>query len=362
MRNLAILSPNANEITETFIAAHKKLPFNITFIYGGLIPYITNDCNVKQLNYRKLWYKIIAKLFNTRSAEETLLRALLKKNKIEGVLAEFGMTAANSLAVIKRLKLPLVVHFHGLDASVHQILNDYKQKYLALFHYAKSIIVVSKAMQRQLINIGCPPEKITINTYGPDPSFQEITPNLNNQFFLSVGRFVEKKAPYLTIIAFHKVVEKYPDAKLYMIGEGPLVGVVKNLINYYGLAKNVELLGTQTPQVIRQYLSNCVAFVQHSLQAENGDCEGTPVAVIEAQAAGVPVISTFHAGIPDVVIHEKTGYLVDEKDVNGMGAYMIKLLESEEIKHEFSKAAKANIISNFSMEKHLKGIADLYNG
>ncbi|RYG15781.1 MAG: glycosyltransferase [Chitinophagaceae bacterium] len=362
MRNLAILSPNANAATETFIAAHRKLPFNITFIYGGLIPYLTDNTKINQLKYPILWYKVLSKVFKTRLAEEKLLKGILKKNKIEGVLAEFGMTAANSLAVIKALKLPLVVHFHGLDASVHQILEDYKEKYLAVFRYAKSIIVVSKAMQGQLISIGCPPEKITINTYGPEPSFHQITANLNNQFFLSVGRFVEKKAPYLTVIAFSKVVAKYPNAKLYMIGDGPLLGVTKNLIAYYGLGNNIELLGLQTPETVKQYLSNCMAFVQHSIQAEDGDCEGTPVAIIEAQAAGVPVVSTYHAGIPDVVIHEKTGYLVEEKDVDGMANYMIKLLEEKEIRNEFSKAAKEHIRSNFTMEKHLNGIAALFNG
>ena len=102
-----------------------------------------------------------------------------------------------------------------------------------------------------------------------------------------------------------------------------------------------------------------VAFVQHSITADNGDMEGTPVAVLEASAAGLPVISTFHAGIPDVIIHGETGLLVEEHDVEGMANYMIHLLENPDKAINMGAKGKTHIRDNFSLDRHLNTISEL---
>ncbi len=353
-KRLAILSPSQNAYSETFIQAHKELiDTTIYYYYGNSIPfYLEGEGNLNP-TYKKAINKLIG--YQKNDAEWDIKQALkksLKENKIEVVLAEYGTTAARVLPICQELNLPLIAHFHGYDATVYDVLklhNNYKE----LFTYAKYVIAVSKAMYEQLIKIGCPKEKLILNTYGPNDDFLKLTPTLEKEQFIAIGRFTNKKAPYYTILAFKNVVTQYPNAKLIMAGDGYLLNTCKNLVKLYQLEKNVAFVGVITPDEYRNYLTNSRAFVQHSITAENGDMEGTPLAVLEASAAGIPVISTNHAGIPDVVINNETGYLVDEHDVNTMATKMIDLLNDKEKASKMGQASKQRIQDHFSMQKHI---------
>jgi glycosyltransferase involved in cell wall biosynthesis len=115
-----------------------------------------------------------------------------------------------------------------------------------MFAYASSIVAVSKAMQQRLVEIGCPPKKIEYNPCGPDDLFFEITPEYTGKKFIGIGRFVDKKAPYYTILAFHQVLQRHPDAQLVIGGDGPLQNTCKNLVAYLGIQAQVQLPGVLT--------------------------------------------------------------------------------------------------------------------
>jgi glycosyltransferase involved in cell wall biosynthesis len=228
-----------------------------------------------------------------------------------------------------------------------------------MFAYASSIVAVSKAMQQRLVEIGCPPEKIVYNPYGPDDLFFEITPEYTGKKFIAIGRFVDKKAPYYTILAFHQVLQRHPDAQLVIGGDGPLHNTCKNLVAWLGMQAQVQLPGVLTPDEYRAHLKNSIAFVQHSITAANGDMEGTPVAVLEASAAGLPVISTRHAGIPDVILHQQTGLLVEEHDVDGMAHWMNWVLENPGESREMGERGKRRVRGEFSLEQHLSKLHEI---
>jgi glycosyltransferase involved in cell wall biosynthesis len=99
-----------------------------------------------------------------------------------------------------------------------------------------------------------------------------------------------------------------------------------------------------------------VAFVQHSVTASDGDCEGTPVAVLEAGAAALPVIATAHTGIAEVIIHNETGFLVKEQDVETMAKYMIYLLENSATAAAMGIKARERIQTHFNIAKHIATI------
>jgi glycosyltransferase involved in cell wall biosynthesis len=278
----------------------------------------------------------------------------LRKEKVDIILAEYGPTAADSLPVIKHLKIPLIVHFHGYDASQKDIIEQYGKKYKEVFDYAFKVIVVSKKMYKDVANLGCPERKLVLNSYGPDDSFFKIKAGFNNQQFVSVGRFVEKKAPLHTINAFKKVNKEFPNAKLVMAGDGNLLETSKSTVEKLGLQNNITFPGILNRKQVQQLFTDSVAFVQHSVVAENGDSEGTPVAILEAQAAGLPVISTYHAGIPDVVINNETGLLVEENDVEGMGNNMIRILHEENLAEQLGNAGRERVKESFTMYRHLQ--------
>lgn len=356
IQTLAIFSPAQNTYSETFIQAHKKLPFGIKFYYNGYLP--TQLEGQKSLIKFSIKERIEKKIKRNFNLQQYALLYSLKREKVDCVLAEYGPTACESLEIIKFLSLPLVVHFHGYDASIKTILEKYEEAYKKVFNYARAVIAVSNKMKQALIELGCPAGKIVVSACGPDSDFFNIKPTYSGQQFISLGRFVHKKAPYLTILAFKKVVEKFPGAKLIMVGDGELLGVCKNVSIALNLENNIEFKGVQNPKEIRNLLQESIAFVQHSIIAENGDSEGTPVSVLEAQAAALPVISTFHAGIPDVVANNETGFIVKEGDVEEMANFMIKVLEDKKLAAQLGQAGRERTKKYFSQEKHLKQIED----
>ena len=111
---------------------------------------------------------------------------------------------------------------------------------------------------------------------------------------------------------------------------------VRNL----SLEKNVFFPGVLKPEMIAGFMQKSLAFVQHSIVASTGDSEGTPVAIMEASAASLPVISTYHAGIPDVILDGITGFLVPEKDIDKMADAMMVLLKDKELARKMGLAGK----------------------
>lgn len=356
LKTLAILSPDKNAYSETFIKMHKSLPYNIRYYYNGYLP-SELEGRESLLNF-SLKEKIEKKIRRQFSHRQYALFYSLKREKVDAVLAEYGVTACQSLAVIKALQLPLVVHFHGYDASMHEIKDHYSADYEKVFEYATTIVAVSGQMKEALVEMKCPGEKIIVSAYGPDPFFFDAAPSYGSQHFVSVGRFVEKKAPQLTIQAFKKVSVKFPDATLTMIGAGELLDDCKNLAISLQLSDKIEFAGIQAPAAIKKIFEQSIAFVQHSVIAANGDSEGTPVAILEAQAAALPVISTRHAGIPEVVLDEKTGLLCTEKNTDAMAENMLRILTEDGLAKRLGENGRKRIKQYFTLEMHLKALED----
>ena len=356
--NIAIFSPNQNPYSETFIQAHKNnLKGKIFYYYGAGNQIKLENDTLKNTLLDISQFKLFKRLSYFWKVK--LLKSL-RDNKIDSILIEYGNHAHNLLPLLKKLEIPFVVHFHGYDASVNSVVetcNNYKD----VFNLANKVIVVSNVMKQKIEDMGCTKNKIVLATYGPNDLFFNIKPTFSKKQFISIGRFVEKKAPNLLILAFSKVVARYPSYVLKMAGDGVLLNACENLVTQLGIGNNVQFLGVVTPELYRNELQNSLAFVQHSITADNGDMEGTPLAVLEASAAGVPVVSTYHAGIPDVIIHEQTGLLCEEKDVQKMAENLIELIENKELATRLGANGKARIKNEFNMSLHISKIQKTLN-
>lgn len=355
--NLAILSTSQNAYSETFIQAHKQIPdVNVRYYYGDPYPVFLEDKGALE---RSLWISVFlhlsGRIMGSKFVDrrEGLLFRSLHREKIDCVLAEYGVTGANVLNVCKKGKLPLIVTFFGYEISAYQVVKQYQQSYVEMFQYASAIVIVSQHMRQRLENLGCPADKIHFSPSGPHEIFFEVQPKLSEKLFVSTGRFVDKKAHYYTILAFDLVLKKHPDARLIIAGDGLLMNTCVNLVRHLKIEHAVSFPGVITLQEFATHLAVACAYVQHSITALSGDMEGTPVAVMESSAAGVPVVSTRHAGIPDVVIDGETGLLVDEHDVNGMAKAMLKLLEDRELAVAMGEKGRKFMLENFSRQKHL---------
>jgi len=355
---LALISPNKDAYSETFIQQHKKhLDADVKFYYGGFLPmYLEEEGYLKPsfanrlicICKRILGINVPDNYLRTKSLEKSF-----KNNGIKVVYAEYGQSGVAVMDICRKYNIPLIVNFHGYDISEKNVLAQFSDRYKELFVYASYIVAVSKVMKQKLLDMGCNADKIVYTPCAPDDSFFKITPTYTEDAFLAVGRFVEKKAPYYTILAFKRVVDKYPQAKLYMVGKGELWESCRNIVRYFKLEDNVYFLGAVMPKDIMKYYSTVRAFVQHSITAENGDMEGTPVAVLEASAAGVPVVSTKHAGIQDVIIDDKTGFLVNEHDVDAMAERMLLLLDDSNLAETIGQAGRSNTKEKYSLKIHI---------
>ena len=358
---IALLSPDQKPDSTTFIQAHKKnLKGDISYYYKDWTPTV-----LEGVGPLFTFWEAIVNLFknkiggNRLDYKQQALKKSLAAGNYDVVLAEYGITGANVFPICQNLKIPLVVVFLGMDAYYKPVLEKYELKYKGMFEFAACFIVMSKHMKQKLIKLGCAENKIIISPCAPANMFFGIKNVPDGRNFIAVGRFVEKKSPQTTIKAFNEVLRKYPDARLTMVGNGELWEECKKLIAELKIENAVELPGPLKHEQLMALYAKSIAFVQHSATAGHGDSEGTPVAVLEASAAGLPIVSTFHAGIPDVVIDGETGFLVEENDMIGMAKAMIKIIENKETAIQMGKAGRIYVKENFSMEKHIRIINEV---
>src|SRR6266850_2559879 len=315
---ICIVAPYLPALSETFIRGHiERLPAKVTLVHSW--PPSVGHNPVLSWPMR-IGYKVRRRLSRDGASNETTAAyiAAFRRAGAVAVLAEYGTTGVATMDACRELDIPLIVHFHGYDASVRAVLDEHRETYPLMFHQAVAIIAVSRAMERKLISIGAPPERVHYNPYGINcDDFSGADPSSAPPVFLAVGRFVDKKAPQLTLKAFARMHRSVPEAHLRMIGDGPLLDKCRELAVELNVQDVVTFLGAQSPAAVQAEMRSARCFVQHSMEAANGDCEGTPVGILEAGASGLPVVSTRHAGIPDVVIEGETGFLSAEKDVSG---------------------------------------------
>ena len=277
-------------------------------------------------------------------------------------MVEFGFEAVRVMEACAWSGVPLVVHFRGSDASAERRLGLLKGRYRRLLAMAAGVIVKSRPMADTLLALGAPADRLLISPSGANAAlFQGSDPAAAPLVLLAVGRFVAKKGPLQTLRAFALLCRDPAVARLqpelWMVGEGPLLAAARSLV--------VELGPGAGPFLGVRSQDRCAAdargagFVQHSMVAPDGDSEGNPVAVMEAQLSGLPVVATRHAGIPEVVLEGQTGLLVEEGDEAGMARAMARLLMEPDLAARLGDCGRRRIQERFTIEHHLRQVEQL---
>lgn len=361
---VCIVTPNRNAYSETFIRAHiERLPTDVMVIYGNWEWQTEDGENIPPIDLLSRGIRYLLRTFvgipQTYFSSRSLAHFIKSKN-IKAVLAEYGTTGVNVMRGCKLARVPLVVHFHGFDAHDQRVLERYEQEYRKMFQIASAIIVVSREMGKQLLNLGAPENKVFYNPCGVDVEiFKGADPASSPPVFISVARFADKKAPYLTLLSFEKVLREFPSARLIMVGDGPLMEASINISRVLKIDHAVEFCGVRSHTEVAEMLRKSRAFVLHSITTSSGDREGTPVAVLEACASGLPVVSTRHAGIKDVIEDGENGFLVEERDIQGMAQKMLLLAKNPHLAAELGRKARERVKKDFSMEKSINRLWEI---
>jgi colanic acid/amylovoran biosynthesis glycosyltransferase len=360
---LAIFAPGRDSYSETFIRAHiDRLPGTVEVLRGDEFPTLGPTGDALFPLRRRAFHRLLAAGFGSdrRDLKTATLARLLRHRRYDVALAEYGPTGAAVANACQRARVPLVIHFHGYDAFTDRVLNGYADAYRNAFATASAVIAVSSEMECQLEALGAPREKLHRIVCGVDAAvFVGSNPAVSSPTFAAVGRFVEKKAPHLTILAFQKVLEHQSGVHLLMVGDGPLLEPCRQLVRAAGLEDHVSFLGVLPHRAIVEVLHQVRAFVQHSVTTSWGDREGTPVAVLEAMSSGLPVVATCHAGIADVVTNGETGFLGAEFDIQGMAASMLRLARDPALAECMGTAARRRILDGYTVEASIGRLANV---
>jgi colanic acid/amylovoran biosynthesis glycosyltransferase len=282
--------------------------------------------------------------------------------------AQFGLSGALILPLAKSLKIPLIVHFRGADATVSEAYARYSslnhwiyfRRREALKQNTRLFITVSKFIKDKILEQGFPEERTISHYHGVDiKKFKPDPDILRKPFVLFVGRLTEKKGCEYLIESMAQVQAERPDIELLLIGDGPLKVKLEALATKN--LKRFQFLGVQPAPVVRDWMNRASLLVAPSVTAAQGDSEGLPNVVLEAQAMGLPVVSTTHAGIPEAVIHGETGFLAPERDSQSLAQFSLRLFQDEELWQRFSVKGQQHMYDNFNREIQTQSLEEIYN-
>lgn len=257
----------------------------------------------------------------------------------------------------------ILTFFHGYDLSM-ALERHVGRDYPFLFQHGDLMLPISETWKRKLIDLGCAPDKIKVHRMGIDCNnfdFHERRLARGEAVrIISTGRLVEKKGFEYAIRAIANLVRAGALVQYTIIGDGPLREEMTSLIREHGVADSVQLAGRLERHMIADRLRAAHLYLAPSVTAKNGDREGIPVAIMEAMATGLPVASTVHSGIPELVNDGKSGFLVPERDVDALAERLEYLIEHPEIWPEMGRAGREHVEEHFDIEKLNDQLVEIY--
>jgi len=293
------------------------------------------------------------------------LRRALRRHGTAVLHAHFGYTGHQILAVKAQTGLPLVTSFYGEDASALPREPGWRKRYAELFARGDRFLVEGPAMRQRLVMLGCKPEKLVIQPIAIPveryPFRERRRRDGQPVQILFCASLREKKGLAYALEALARVRADHADVTLRVAGDGPERPAIERLLDRLDLRDAVEMLGSiPHPEFVKE-LEAADLFVQPSVTARDGDTEGgAPTTLLEAQACGVPILSTLHADIPNVVGHGESGLLAPERNSDALASHLELLLEEPERWPAMSRAGRARVLQFHDLPRQVERLEDLY--
>jgi colanic acid/amylovoran biosynthesis glycosyltransferase len=290
---------------------------------------------------------------------------VLVKRRPEIIHGHFSHESWRILPIAHQLQIPLVTTFYGIDVNKLPKKRFWRKRYPLLFKYGSAFIVEGHYMKAQLVALGCPQEKIKVVHLGVDIERIDRLICKENRLgvvkILFIGLEREKKGPLDAINTFIKTVQLFSDAQFHIIGDGKYSAAVEKKCTEADIVSKVEFHGFVDVNKYLELLLECDIVFAPSCTASDGDTEGgAPVVLLEAQAAGKPVVSTFHCDIPEVVIDGVTGFLSPEHDIDSLSCNLIKLCRSKELRQKMGMQGRKNAKENHDLSKQVSTLTEIY--
>lgn len=298
-----------------------------------------------------------------RRRTRALLRKAFRLLEPAVIHAHFGWDSEMAAPVAGSLGIPLVASFHGSDAFMLPLDPLWRRRYARLWGRADVVTGVSELMISTLRELGCPEDRLRVIHVGKDMENYPYRPRVGPvERLLVVGRLVEKKGVGDALQAMAALVRHGWDSRLEVIGDGPLRGSLERQRDDLGLGSNVRFLGALPHSAVVEALQRADLLLLPSRTASDGDMEGLPTVLLEAQALGLPWVATDHSGIPEGVPARLRSSLIPEGDPEGLAAAIRELsdLPLEERLARVS-AARAWVEGRFNLRMEVGKLIEIYH-
>jgi glycosyltransferase involved in cell wall biosynthesis len=316
--------------------------------------------------------KIAATVRRVIDRARPALLALVRAQSPNLIHAHFGFDGVEAWPIARRLGIPLLVTLHGADITVRRDwyeagragmrFRSYPRRLAALAGQDNvTFIAVSEAIRQATLRAGLPAEKVVVRYIGIDTKrFAPVAPSAGQRrpVILFMGRLVEKKGASVLLEAFETVRRRLPDAKLVVAGDGPERAVLTARAERIG---NVRFVGAYAPAQATEFLAAARILCLPSVIAANGDAEGLPIVILEAQASGVPVVTSAHGGATEGIIDGVTGFAFPERDTAALAARLLELLTDDDLADRFAAAAVPFAHERFDIEACTAALETLYD-
>jgi colanic acid/amylovoran biosynthesis glycosyltransferase len=301
----------------------------------------------------------------SEAAQEALVflraAAIARRAELDGVghvHAHFASHPATAAWVVNRLAgIPFSFTAHANDLFVAPVLLERKAA------EARFVIAISD-YNRAILHEACPSARVEVVHCGVDGRRHRWRglEGRDRDRVACVASLSEKKGHADLVDALALLAARRPGVVLELIGEGPEREHILERARERGVSERVTLLGAASSDEVGVTLARARAFALPSIRLPSGRMEGIPVALMEAMAAGVPVVATRLSGIPELVQDGVTGLLVEPHDPDGIAAALERLLADDDLSARLVAAAREHVERSFDLRTEANKLGDLIAG
>lgn len=282
------------------------------------------------------------------------------------VHAHFGQSGPAALAVAEALDIPLVVTYHGQDATISDEQSrrswrgrEYLRGRQRVMDRASVFIAVSDFIRNRMLDQGFPARKVVTHRNGIDLKYFLPLKGFRTATAIFVGRFVEKKGCEYFIRALGLLRNAGCEVHGVLVGDGPLGPELARIAADVGA--NVEFTGFLQLAEVRARLGAARVVVVPSVTAADGNSEGLPTVILEAQAMATPVVATRHAGNAEGLLEGESALLVEERDIEGLAQAIRVFIDDPDIAVRYGARGRQFVEATFSMEAQIAGLEQIYD-
>jgi colanic acid/amylovoran biosynthesis glycosyltransferase len=314
---------------------------------------------------RRFWCRQVRERpWQISHAELDKLLRVLTENDAQALHIFFGHIAAHLLPLVRAWPRPSVVSFHGADAWVDMEKPAYRKQTKEVFDAVDRVFVRSESLRRTVADLGCAENKIDIVRTGiplQEFPFRDRNFPTNGEWrFVQACRLIEKKGLATTLHAFTHFLTQYPDAKLTIAGEGPMLGELQELTRKLRIDNRVALPGFVSEEKLRGIFYASHIFLHPSETGRDGNQEGIPNSMLEAMASGLPVFATNHGGIPEAIENRVSGILVPESDYAALAVALLAAVQDRHILSCLACNGANTVRQKFDQQKQADRLEEIY--